>query len=262
MAKDLYSELCDSARGYCYSWRPIQWIMWFRQRLLLQRKINTVNCTSHQCILLQLKIYAVNCVTWPVVNAAPKYLHNPRQHWLSSKWNSSSWVCHDTAKCLEVLYVDIFLNIFSRLLKENTPVVATEIQNSLMGNVIEQGPNEEAKTLWCIVTEAKAYCSLSLRDKWPQQIRASACIIPSFSLSLMRYDMIYLLSHPCGPFQYLSYLPEDKGVKKCNPVWNRGQQFAWANGNSATFHVSDVMPFLHLQVAEAVFVFLKSHWHT
>ena len=43
--------------------------------------------------------------------------------------------------------MDIFLNIFSRLLKENTPVVATEIQNSLMGNVIEQGPNEEAKTL-------------------------------------------------------------------------------------------------------------------
>jgi hypothetical protein len=44
------------------------------------------------------------------------------------------------------LYVDSFLNIFSRLLKENTPAVATETQNSLMGNLMKQRPTEESKT--------------------------------------------------------------------------------------------------------------------
>jgi hypothetical protein len=46
--------------------------------------------------------------------------------------------------------------------------------------------------------------------------QASACIIPSFSLHLMRYDKIFLLSHSCGPIQNLPYLLADKGVRICN----------------------------------------------
>jgi len=112
-----------------------------------------------QGLLLQLKIYIMNCVIQPGATATAKDPPNPQQPWLSCKWSSSSWVCHDTATCLEVLYVDSFLNIFSRLLKANTPAVATEIQNSLMGNWIQQRPTEEAKSRWHTVTEAKAYRS-------------------------------------------------------------------------------------------------------
>ena len=105
----------------------------------------------------------MNCVTQPVATATAKDLYSELcdsvfgwQHWLSSKWSSSSWVCYDTATCLEVLYVDSFLNIFSRLLKGNTPAVATAIHNSLLENLKQQRPTEEAKTWWC--TKCNVHC--------------------------------------------------------------------------------------------------------
>jgi hypothetical protein len=215
-----------------------------------------------QWLLLQLKTYTVNCVIQPVATATVKELYSELcdsafgwQHWLSSKWSNCSWVCHDTATCLEVLYVDSFLNIFSRLLKENTATVATEIQTSLLGNLIQQRPTEEAKTWWRSATEARVCCSLPLGTNGlnkTEQVIVSFPVSHCISQDMTRY---FLLSHSC-------YLLEDKRVRKCNQEWKRGQGFAWANGNSATVHIPDIMPFSHLQVAEAVFVFLNSHQHT
>jgi hypothetical protein len=111
------------------------------------------------------------------------------------------------------LYVDSFLNIFSRLLEETTATVAAETQTSLLGNLIQQRPTEEVKTWWRTATEARVCCSLPLGTNGlnkTEQVLVSFPVSHCISQDMTRY---FLLSHSRGPITFWKIKGSENAIK-------------------------------------------------